>query len=256
MASEETEKTQLSLERKQLELERKQLELDKAATERDRDRNFFNRNTGVLISAAVSFAAVIVSISQVWVTTISKNKELEITTLQHKADIESQQHQKDRELAISEAQRKRELDLAAARFITDNRKAIFQGSAEEKELFARLIPTLFPPEVSAPLLQRLEKATPGPGAKIWKDARLNSITGVSFSPDGRLLATIGSDNTIRIWDEVSGNEIMRLNSGSQITSSVAFSPDGREVVVTALDGSLKRWDLRTGRLLQSIAGTG
>jgi WD40 repeat protein len=239
------------IEKAQLALERKQLELDKAAAERD--RNFFNRNTGVLISAAVSFVAVIVSISQVWVTTISKDKELEITILQHKADIESQQHQKDRELAISEAQRKRELDLSAARFITENRKAIFQGSAEEKELFARLIPTLFPPDVSAPLLRRLENATPGPGRKIWEDARKNSITGVSFSPDGRLLATIGADNIIRILDAASGNEVRSLSTGSQIVSSVVFSPDGRELVVTMLDGSLKRWDLFTGKLLQSIA---
>jgi len=239
-------------EKAQLALERKQLELDKAAAERD--RNFFNRNTGVLISAAVSFAAVIVSIAQVWVTTISKNKEVEITTLQHKAEIESQQRQKDRELATTEAQRKRELDLSAARFITENRRAIFQGSAEEKELFARLIPTLFPPEVSAPLLRRLENATPGPERKIWEAARKQPSSGASYSPDGRLFATIGPDG-IRLWDTASGNEIMALRTGSQIISSVAFSPDGRQLLVTMLDGSLQRWDLATGRLLQSIAGS-
>jgi WD40 repeat protein len=235
------------IEKAELALERKQLELDKAIAERD--RSFFNRNTGVIISAAVSFAAVVVSLGQVWVTTISKNKELEITTIQHKEDIESQERQKDRELAVSEAQRKRELDLSAARFITDNRKAIFQGSAEEKELFARLIPTLFPPEVAAPLLRRLANATPGAERKIWQNAPTG---GAVYSPDSRLFATIGSDNAIRIWEVASGREVMSLRGGSDIVKSVEFSPDGRELLATMLDSSLKRWDLATGRLLQSV----
>jgi len=236
------------IEKAQLALERKQLEVDKAVAERD--RNFFNRNTGVLISAAVSFAAVVVSLGQVWVTTISKNNELEITTLQRKAEIESQERQKDRELAASEAQRKRELDLSAARFITENRKAIFGGSAEDKEIFARLIPTLFPPEVAAPLLQRLENATTGPGRKIWEDARKTAPNGAdSYSPDARFLATVGPD-AIRIWDVASGRELRSLNTGSQIVSSVAFSHDGREIVAKAVDGSEDTWDLSTGRLLQ------
>jgi len=237
------------IEKAQLALDRKQLELDKAAAERD--RTFLNRNTGILISAAVSFAAVIVSIAQVWITTISKDKELQITTLQHKADIDSQERQKDRELAASDAQRKRELDLSAARFITDNRKAIFEGSADEKELFARLIPTLFPPEISAPLLTRIESVTPGPERKIWQDARARPVKGTSFSPDGRLLATTGPDNAIRIWDAATGNEVASLRGTNQIVPNVAFSPDGRELVSSSADGSVKRWDVQTGKLLQS-----
>jgi hypothetical protein len=39
----------------ELNAERERLELDKAAAKRD--RNFFNRNTGMLVSAAVSFTA-------------------------------------------------------------------------------------------------------------------------------------------------------------------------------------------------------
>ena len=81
----------------------------------------FTRRTGIKWPST----AVIVSVGQVWVTTISKDKELQISTLQHKADIESQERQKERELASSDSQRKRELDLNAARFLTENRKQIF-----------------------------------------------------------------------------------------------------------------------------------
>jgi len=83
--------TQAEIERARLELDRKQLEIDKSSAELG--KNFLNRNTGVLVSAAVSFAAVIVSLAQVWVTTISKDKEIQISTIQRKAEVESQERQ-------------------------------------------------------------------------------------------------------------------------------------------------------------------
>jgi WD40 repeat protein len=234
------------IEKAQVALERRQLELDRVVAERD--RSFLNRNTGILISAAVSFAAVIVSIAQVWITTISKDKELQITTLQHKADIDSQERQKDRELAVSDAQRKRELDLNAARFITENRKAIFEGTPADRELFAKLIPTLFPPEVSAPLLLRIEKATPGPDSKIWQSAQRQSINGAVYSPDGRFFVT-SSEGTVRMWDAQS-SRVTREFRIDGIVTAMSFSPDGRQLLITTLNGSVERWDVVTAQLLQ------
>lgn len=241
-----TDMTPEEIDQAQLALERKQIEIDKAAAERD--RRFLNRNSAVLISAAVSFAAVIVSIAQVWVTTISKNKEIEITTLQHKADIESQERQKDRELALSDAQRKRELDLSAARFITENRKAIFEGTPEDRELFAKLIPTLFPAEVSAPLLLRIEKATPGPESKIWQSAQRQGINGAVYGPDGRFFVTT-AEGSVKMWDAQT-SRIIREFLTDGIVTSVHFSPDGRQLLVTTLSGSVQRWNIATGQLLQ------
>jgi WD40 repeat protein len=234
MSPEGIEKTQPTLqdiEKAQLALERKQLEIDKAVAQRD--LGFANRNSGVLISAAVAFAAVIVSIAQVWVTTISKNKEIELTTLQHKADTESQERQKDREL-----------NLSFVKFITENRQAIFEGSPEDQELFARLIPSLFPPEISAPLLSRIE-TTSGSEKKIWQTAQQNS--GAVYSPDGRFFATIAGEN-VKVWDIQSSRAVRAFRSGG-IPISVNFSPDGRRLLITTLDGSVDEWDLTTGLIL-------
>ena len=120
-------------------------------------------------------------------------------------------------------------------------------------MFAQLIPTLFPPEISAPLLQRIGEATAGPGRKIWEDARKKFSNGADYSPDGRFLATIGPD-AIRIWNLASVRDVMSLNFGSEIVSRIAFSPDGRELAATMLDGSVYRWDLATGSLLQKTPG--
>ena len=152
-------------------------------------------------------------------------------------------------LASAEAQRKRELDLSAARFITDNRKAIFEGSADDKELFAKVIPTLFPPEVAAPLLRRLEKTTVGPERKIWQDARQQSESGAKFTPDGRYFVT-SSDDKVRFWDSQTSN-ILREFRVNGIVSGTAFSPDGKQLLITMLDGAVQRWDIATGRLLQT-----
>lgn len=236
--------TPQEIEKARIELDRKQLEIDKAAAELS--KGFLNRNTGVLVSAAVSFAAVVVSLAQVWVTNISRNKELELSTLQRKAEVEAQERQKDREFAANDAQRKRELDINAARFITDNRKAIFEGSSEDKELFAKVIPALFPPEVAAPLLGRLKNSTIGPERKIWQEAQEQSLSGATYSPDKHLFAT-SSGNEVRIWS-AQDNAVVRTIQARGIVQSVAFDPKGRELSVKTLDGCIEDWDTATGRM--------
>ena len=74
------------IEKARLDIERERLELDKSKSRFE--RSFFRANSGVLISAAVSLAALIVSLGQVWVTKISKDKELEVATLQKNLELD------------------------------------------------------------------------------------------------------------------------------------------------------------------------
>lgn len=79
------------------------------------------------------------------------------------------------------------------------------------------------------------------------------ISGLSFSPDGRSVATGAFDAEIRIWDPTSGS-LLRLLAGPSPIQALAYSPDGKRLVSAASDATTTLWDLTTGRELLHLVG--
>lgn len=71
-----------------------------------------------------------------------------------------------------------------------------------------------------------------------------SVGRVVFSPDGRHLATAGSDKVVRVWDVETGEELADL-IGPDRVGVVAFSPDGKSLAASSKDGSVRIWGMPT-----------
>src|SRR5215216_4104660 len=78
-----------------------------------------------------------------------------------------------------------------------------------------------------------------PGVSLTLEDKVN---GVAFSPDGKHLATASDDETARVWDTESGDEVGRMDHGDKV-KEVAFSPDGKDLVTVSDDKTARIWDL-------------
>lgn len=65
--------------------------------------------------------------------------------------------------------------------------------------------------------------------------------GMAYSPDGRLLASAGQSDGVRIWDTNLQREIAHLNVSA---TSVRFSPNGSQLLVGGRNTGIQRWPLK------------
>jgi WD40 repeat protein len=77
---------------------------------------------------------------------------------------------------------------------------------------------------------------------------------VAFSPDGRRLATVARDRTVKLWTADDWACIDTLVGHDDWVQASAFSPDGRRLVTTSRDKTVRLWEVATGTPILCMVG--
>ena len=70
----------------------------------------------------------------------------------------------------------------------------------------------------------------------------DEVTSFAFSPDGKRLVTGSWNDTVRIWDVITGQELLKLKGGS----GIAFASDGN-TIATASGNTARLWRTSTSK---------
>ncbi len=73
------------------------------------------------------------------------------------------------------------------------------------------------------------------------------VLALACSRDGRLLASGGADQTIRLWDLATGRALQTLRGHTSAITALTFSADARRLASLSLDRSVGMWDAATGQ---------
>ena len=82
------------------------------------------------------------------------------------------------------------------------------------------------------------------------------VADAAFSPDGKTLATVSGDRTLRFWDLESGEEerSVKIPGEEGTRPLIVYSPDGGLLACVGVDGAIRLWDPKTGKRLRGMLG--
>jgi WD40 repeat protein len=84
--------------------------------------------------------------------------------------------------------------------------------------------------------------------------RQQTVWSLAYSPDGKVLASAGYDNQVRLWEPATGKELGRLAGHQSYLQPLAFSRDGALLATGSADKTVRLWDVATRKQLRVMRG--
>ncbi|MEH2054647.1 MAG: hypothetical protein V7K97_00405 [Nostoc sp.] len=96
------------------------------------------------------------------------------------------------------------------------------------------------PDTRMRVVTALEQAVYGVTEVNRLEGHTDIVWGVTFSPDGQLLASGSRDQTVKLW-RPDGTLLQTLKGHTDAVSCVSFSPDGQSLASGSLDKTVQIW---------------
>jgi len=80
----------------------------------------------------------------------------------------------------------------------------------------------------------------------------DSVYAAQISPDNNVIASVGYDKRLIVWDLAEGSKRMEIEGHNGAVYDIAFHPTGAMVATASGDRTVKLWDLHTGKRLETL----
>jgi WD40 repeat protein len=95
-------------------------------------------------------------------------------------------------------------------------------------------------------------ATTGKLRLTSKGRHEDCINALSFTPDGRWIASASADRTIKLWEVDTGEEWRTLTGHVDKVNDITFNRDGRWLASASDDQTVRIWETPTGMLVRAL----
>ena len=82
----------------------------------------------------------------------------------------------------------------------------------------------------------------------------DAVAAITFSRQGRFLASGGLDNAVRLWNPANGQELELLQGHTGPVYGVAFSPDGFLLASASGDATVRLWEIAKAKTVRTLTG--
>ncbi|MBL7648731.1 MAG: protein kinase [Candidatus Hydrogenedentes bacterium] len=82
------------------------------------------------------------------------------------------------------------------------------------------------------------------------------IRALEYCRDGKVVAALGGDSSVYLWDSASGREVLRFDGHAERVLALAVMPEGAMIATGDRAGRILLWDSRSGSIQREIRTAG